>query len=509
MSPIILEGMVCMEREKILELRQITKIYPGVVALDKVSLDFRKGEVHALLGENGAGKSTLIKVIAGAIEPNSGTIVFQGKEYNRMTPHESKALGIEVVYQEFNACPALTAAENIFLGEPICKGIWVDQKAMEKQAQELFSSLGIDLDPRVRMSTLSPALQQIVEICKAIHHNVKVLIMDEPSAPLTNKEIASMFGIVRKLQKQGVSIIYISHRMNEVFELSDRVSVLRDGQYICTYDTAKVDRGELIKQMVGRELKESYPQRRTEPGDVMLEVKGLCGNGVRDASFSVRKGEILGIAGLVGSGRTEMMNVVFGAEKRDAGEVLIDHVPVNINSPEEAMKNGIALIPEDRKKFGIIAGMFVKWNISLSCIKKFCNKFGMLNMKEEIDSVQSYVDRLRIKTPSLMQQIVNLSGGNQQKVIVARCIACNARIFIFDEPTRGIDIGAKYEIYTLMRELAAEGSAIIMVSSDMEELLGMSDRAVVMYEGTIVGEVQKEDFSQQLILEYASGLKRG
>lgn len=497
-----------MEKEIILELKNITKIYPGVVALNNVSLDFRKGEVHALLGENGAGKSTLIKAIAGAIEPNEGVFCIDGNEYTKMNPMLSKSLGISVVYQEFNACPALSIAENIYLGEPERKGIWVDQKTMEENAKRLFASLDVDLDPKMTMVTLSPTLQQIVEICKAIKHNVRVLIMDEPSAPLTNKEVDAMFHIVKKLREQGVCIVYISHRMNEVFELSDRVSVLRDGQYICTKNTKEVDRKELISYMVGRELTETYPPKLNESGEISLEVKDLSGNGVRDVSFTAHKGEVLGVAGLVGSGRTELMNVIFGAAEKENGNVLINGREVDIHRPADAMREGIALIPEDRKKFGILPGLFVKWNISMSCIKKLCNRFGMIRKKYEVEFVQSYVDRLRIKTPTLMQQIVNLSGGNQQKVILARCLASDAQILIFDEPTRGIDVLAKHEIYVLMRELAAEGKTIIMVSSDMEELLGMSDRAIIMHEGTLAGTVERKDFSQEVILEFASGLRQ-
>ena len=480
-----------MGNETILELKNITKTYPGVVALNDVSLEFRKGEVHALLGENGAGKSTLIKVIAGAIVPDSGKIVFEGNEFTHMTPAQTRALGISVVYQEFTACPALSAAENIFLGDPIRNGIWVDQNAMKEKAEELFKSLDIDMDPTVIVGTLSPALQQIVEICKAIHNNVKVLIMDEPSAPLTNKEVDAMFNIVRKLRETGIAIIYISHRMNEVFELSDRVTVLRDGQFITTKNTAEVDRKDLITYMVGRELSESYPPKISESSEEMLRAESISGNGVMNVSFSVHKGEVLGVAGLVGSGRTELMNVIFGFEPKDSGKVYIKGKEVHIKKTTDAMNSGIALIPEDRKKYGIITGLFVQWNISLSSIKKLSNKIGFINSKKEISVVQSYVDRLRIKTPSLMQQIVNLSGGNQQKVILARCLACDSEILIFDEPTRGIDVGAKHEIYVLMRELAAEGKAIIMVSSDMEELLGMSDRIVVMHEGEMVIEKYK------------------
>lgn len=488
----------------ILSLNKITKSYPGVLALDNVSMDFRQGEVHALLGENGAGKSTLIKVISGAIEPDSGTISIKGKTFSKITPHLSKAQGIEVIYQEFNLIPALSSAENIFLGEPLRKGVLADKKAMSQKAAELFKSFNIDINPDIPVRNLSTAYQQIVEIARAVSKNASILIMDEPSAPLTTSEVGILFDIIRKLREKGVTIIYISHRMEEVFEISDRVTVMRDGKYITTKFTQETERKELISLMVGRELTETYPARTKEPGPTVLEVKKLCGNGIKDISFSVRKGEILGLAGLVGSGRTELVRTVFGAEPAESGEILLEGKSVRIKSPKDAIKMGIGLIPEDRKRQGVFLELDVKTNISLAAIKDLC-KFSLVDKRAENMLTSDYKEQLKIKTPGLKQKVKNLSGGNQQKVVLAKWLATKTKILIFDEPSRGIDVGAKQEIYNLMRGLTDNGMTIIMISSDMEELLGMSDRIIVLCEGKVAGEVSKSEFSQNYILELASG----
>ncbi len=493
-----------MAAKNLLTLKKLTKHYPGVLALDNVSLDFVEGEVHALLGENGAGKSTLIKMVAGAIEPDGGAILIDGQAYSRMTPHLARSLGVEVIYQEFNLVPSMSVAENIFLGDKTGNGILIDTKTMVTRARKVFEQFNLDIDPHALVRDLPTAQQQIVEIAKAVSKHVKILIMDEPTAPLTVSEVESMFEVVRRLKEQGVTILYISHRLEEIFRISDRVSILRDGRYIATRTTKATNRAELISLMVGRELKESYPARRSIPGDVALEVKHLYGNGNADISFTVRKGEILGFSGLVGAGRTELARVIYGAEPAESGEIWLEGKPVQIHSPEEAIRLGIGLIPEDRKNQGVFLDMDVKWNIAFSKLRQISCR-TVVDDKQETGIAEKYQARLKIKTPSLSQQVKNLSGGNQQKVVLAKSLAAESRILIFDEPTRGIDVGAKQEIYQLMCELADDGIAIIMISSDMEELLGMSDRVIVLCEGRFAGEVPREQFSQSIILDLASG----
>jgi len=494
-----------MDPKVVLSLDNITKKYPGVLALNKVSIDFVEGEVHALLGENGAGKSTLIKAVAGAIDIDSGIIKINGQEYHRITPSLSRSLGIEVIYQEFNLVPTLSVAENIFLCEKSENSILFSAKEIEKKAIKVLDQFGVAIDPRSIVQDLSIADQQIVEIAKAVSKNVKILIMDEPSAPLSVSEVEMMFKIIKQLKMNGVTIIYISHRLEEVFQISDRVSVMRDGCYVTTKYTKETNRQELINLMVGRELKEGYPPRRNPPGEIALEVIDLAGNGVRNISFSVRKGEILGISGLVGAGRTELAQLIFGAAHMEHGEISIDGKPVKINSPSDAIKHRIGFLTEDRKGQGLFLEMAVQWNIVFPIVKQI-SRFGVVNTKKEVEIARKYKKRINIKTPDLSQQVINLSGGNQQKVVLAKSLAAESDILIFDEPTRGIDVGTKQEIYHLMTELADNGIAILMISSDMEELLGMSDRIIVMCEGELVGEVQKDNFNQHYILDLASGI---
>ena len=493
-----------MDPKVVLSLENITKKYPGVLALNNVSMSFLEGEVHALLGENGAGKSTLIKAVAGAINLDGGIIHVGGQDHQQMTPHLSRSLGIEVIYQEFNLVPTMSVAENIYLGDKTGKSILVDFKTMKSKTREIFKLFDVAIDPDTMVQDLPPAMQQIVEIAKAVSKNVKILIMDEPSAPLSVSEVEHMFEIIRSLKQKGVTIIYISHRLEEVFRISDRVSVMRDGQYVATRLTKETNRKELINLMVGRELKESYPARMNPPGEIALEVRNLSGNGDREISFSVRKGEILGISGLVGAGRTELAMLLFGAVPIESGEIWVDGKPVQIHSPGNAIQQGIGLLTEDRKGKGLFLEMGVGWNISFPIIRKL-SKYGVVNTKAETKIAQKYKERMNIKTPSLEQRVINLSGGNQQKVVLAKALAAESDVLIFDEPTRGIDVGAKQEIYQLMTELANNGNAILMISSDMEELLGMSDRIIVLSEGKLAGEVSKEQFSQDYILDLASG----
>lgn len=491
--------------QAVLELKNITKEYPGVKALDHISMQFYPGEVHALMGENGAGKSTLIKTISGAVQPNAGRIYFEGTEYEHMTPALSKKLGIGVIYQEFNLVPELSIAENIFLGHKLKKGFTIDRRLMNQKAEEIMKGFGIEIDVTGPVKNLTVAYQQLVEIAKTITGDVKVLIMDEPSAPLTTREIEAMFGIVHKLKEKGVSVIYISHRMEEIFRISDRVTIMRDGQYIGTKHTEETSRPELINMMVGRTLEEQFPKADRTIGEVALEVKHLYTQSLlKNISFYVRKGEILGLAGLVGAGRTETARAIFGADTAAKGEIWINGKKVNISSPKDGIGEGIALIPEDRKKHGALLEMSVRENISFISIKDI-SKGSIVSRKKDKELSNQFIERLRIKTPSMEQLTGNLSGGNQQKVVLAKSLAGKSNIIIFDEPTRGIDVGAKQEIYVLMNQLAQEGMAIIMISSEMPELLGMSDRIVVMHEGEVTGELSKEEATQAKILDLASG----
>lgn len=488
----------------ILQLEDVTKTYPGVVALDHVSLSLEEGEIHALMGENGAGKSTLIKIISGAVTPDQGVITIGGEEIRQMTPGLSRKLGIGVIYQEFNLVPSLSVAENVFLGDRIGGRFTIDREAMREKTNKLLDQLGVELEADCMVGELSVAQQQIVEIAKAISQNARVLIMDEPSAALAMAEADALLEIVRRLKKQGVTILYISHRMDEVFKIAERITVMRDGCYVATVDAGTTERKDVIALMVGRELKETFPERNISLGEPVLEVEHLYGNGDRDISLVLRKGEILGLAGLVGAGRTELAKVLYGAVKAEKGTIRIRGRAVQIKSPTQAVKYGIGLIPESRKTEGGFLEYPIRWNISIMSLKRM-SRFTVVNEEALERQAVELGNTLRIKMPSLGQLMRNLSGGNQQKVVVAKVLASEAEILIFDEPTRGIDIGAKQEIYKLMNELVEKGKSIIMISSEMEELIGMSDRILVLHEGEITGEVKKDEFSQQRILALASG----
>ncbi len=491
------------EKQAILSLKDITKIFPGVIALDHVSMDFYPGEVHALVGENGAGKSTFIKVITGAHAPDGGTITVDGQVFSAMTPQLSRQHGIECIYQEFNLVDVLSAAENICYGEK--HGRLVNQKKMNEIAKGIFDDFGVDIDPSALVRDLTPGHMQIVEIAKAVSKKARILILDEPTAPLSLAEVNILFGIVDKLRADGVAIIYISHRLDEIFEISDRVSVLRDGEYITTLVTKDTSRAELIRHMVGREMTATFPPRHAEIGEVAFALKNLTGNGVKNISFEAHAGEVLGIAGLVGSGRTEIMKVAFGAEPRQWGEVYVHGKKVNIRSPRDAMhKYGVCMIPEDRKREGCFLSETISWNTVYNVLKNISH-LGVVNSKKEKEIADYYGQSMRIKAPDLRQtKVMALSGGNQQKVVVAKALATQSDIIIFDEPTRGIDVGAKFEIYELINGLCEEGKCVIMITSDMEELLGMSDRIVVFGERCLAGELRREEFSQERILDMAS-----
>lgn len=493
-----------MEEQNILELKHISKQYTGVKALDDVSISFRRGEVHALMGENGAGKSTLIKTLSGAIRPDEGEIVFEGVSHAHMDPHQSMELGIHVIYQEFNMMPELSVAENIFMGQRIGSGKLFNKAITEERAQKILDSMHAKINAKETVKNLSVANMQLVEIAKALTRDVKVLVMDEPTAPLTDAEVETLFEIVDMLKKKGVTIIYISHRIAEVFQISDRVSVLRDGKFIKTVPTSQVDRDELIRLMVGREVSDTYPKRDFTPGDVVLELQDVSGNGVEHISFAVRSGEILGLSGLVGAGRTETMRMVFGADPMDSGIILLNGQSIHPTHPSDAVKLGIGLIPEDRKQQGLLLNLPIFTNISMATMGDISH-FTVLNSRKEKEKVNHLVDTVTVKTPSIAQLVRNLSGGNQQKVVLAKWLAANCKVLIFDEPTRGIDVGARHEIYKLMNELCRQGIAIVMISSDMEEILGMSDRILVLCEGRQARILEREEFSQETILSLASG----
>ncbi|MGN0353699.1 MAG: sugar ABC transporter ATP-binding protein [Muricoprocola sp.] len=493
------------EIDNILDLKHISKYYPGVTALNDVSLSVRRGEIHALVGENGAGKSTLIKTCSGAIEPSEGEIVINGKSFSSMTPKLSEANGIGVIYQEFNLVGDLSVAENIFLGRAIRKGIIVNQKAMEEEARKILESLNIHINPKTMVKNLSVGYQQMVEIAKAMSQNAQLLIMDEPSAPLTNAEVESMFKVVDLLKEKGVSIIYISHRLDEIFRLSDRVTVLRDGQYITTLNTADTNKDELVKYMVGRQLTEIYPKRKENciREEVLFEAENVCGNGDKNISLKIHRGEVLGLGGLVGAGRTEFAELLFGMEKKTSGRFLFKGKEINPHNPKEAIAEGIGLVPEDRKEKGALLGLSIRENINMPIYPKI-SKACVIDKEKEKKIAEKYQKDISIKTPTLEQKVKNLSGGNQQKVILAKWLAADSELLIFDEPTRGIDVGAKQEIYTLINTLVENGKAVLMISSEMEELIGMSDRIMVLAEGCVSGELNKNEFNQELIMQYAS-----
>lgn len=491
---------------EVLALKNITKDYPGVKALDDVSISFKKGEVHALIGENGAGKSTFIKTISGAIKPTSGTIVYAGKEYPYLEPKQAIDMGIAVVYQELIQFEALSVADNIFMGvESESKGIVVNEKERCEKAKKLLAKFDCDVNPATLIRELSIANRQIVELAKAMVRNAKIVIMDEPTAAITVSEQEKLYQVVKQLKTDGVTVIYISHRLEELFEICDRVSVLRDGQYVTTVGINEIDKQDMIRFMVGRELLNAYPPKKPAKSEVVLEVENLTGNGVEGINFQLHKGEILGFAGLVGAGRTELMHLIFGNVKKTSGTIKVKGKEVDLSSANDGMKAGIGLIPEDRKSQGCFIDKPIFWNISISNIDRL-TKRGVVDRKAEMKLAEEYKGRLKIKTPFLKQLTSGLSGGNQQKVVIAKVLASNPDILIFDEPTRGIDIGARHEIYLLMNELAESGKSILMVSSDMEELLGMSERIIVLHEGHQAGEIRKEEFSQERVLSFASGL---
>ena len=492
--------------EIILTMKGIDKTFPGVHALDNVDFELYRGEVHALMGENGAGKSTLMKVLTGIYKKDSGTITYDGKVVEFMNPREAQHAGIVIVHQELNMLGHLTVAQNIFIGREFMKGSRIDDARMNVEAAKLFDRLHIDIDPTEKMSNLTVGKQQMCEIAKAISHEAKIIVFDEPSAALTESEVSELFEIIRDLKKKDMGIIYITHRMDEVKIITDRVSVMRDGTYVGTLISKDSTKNDIINMMVGRIIYEEPKTASKVPEDapVVLKVENLnAGRLVQNVSFELRKGEILGFSGLMGAGRTETARAIFGADHKESGDIYINGVKIDIHSPQDAVAHGIGYLSEDRKRYGIVVQRDVAENSTMACLDNFMNGI-FIDKKKENKETEKYVESLAIKTPSVDQLVVDLSGGNQQKVVLTKWLVRNCDILIFDEPTRGIDVGAKSDIYKLMNELVKEGKSIIMISSELPEVLRMSDRIVVMCEGRKSGELRIEEATQEKIMHLAT-----
>lgn len=494
--------------EVILQMKGIQKSFSGVKVLKNAGIEAVKGEVQILLGENGAGKSTLMKILAGAYAKDAGEIIYKGKSVKINNPKDAEKLGIAIIYQEFNLIPYLSVAENMFLGKESMSNIpgKIDFDDMYKKAQEMLDHLEVEIDPKGMVADLGIAQQQMVEIAKALSVNADVIIMDEPTAALTDKEINSLFKIINRIKAEGVTIIYISHRLEEFKIIGDRVTIMRDGDTVGMVNIKETTIDDLIKLMVGREIGNKFPKIEVEKGETLLEVRNLNRKGsFKNINFALRKGEILGVSGLMGAGRTEVMRSIFGIDPIDSGEVYLEGKKVNIKSPSDAIKNKIGFITENRRDEGLVLSMNVKENITLCTLQKFLSNPGKLNLGEEVNKANSFIDKLRIKCSDYTQKTGTLSGGNQQKIVIAKWLLANSKILIVDEPTRGIDVGAKQEIYNIMNELLKSGVGIIMISSELPEILGMSDRILVMSRGEILGELDRKEASQEKIMHYATG----
>ena len=495
--------------EYILEMKDISKTFPGVKALDHVQLQIKAGEVHALMGENGAGKSTLMKILMGIYSKDEGgEILFNGQPYEVSNPKEAMDHGVAMIHQELNPILDMSVFENIFVGRELRKHGLVDSKAEIREAQKLIEECGLHVSPKEKLRNLTVAQCQLIEIIKAISINAKIIIMDEPTAAITEREVELLFGHIRRLKEKGVAIIYISHRMDEVFSICDRVSVYRDGHYIGSGETKDLTEAQLIKMMVGREITDVFPKLDAQIGEVIFEAKNIvrADNKVKGVDFSVRKGEILGIGGLVGAGRSELVEGIFGMHELSSGEIYVKGKKVNVHSPRDIIKEGVALITEDRKVTGLNLSGSVNDNIAMVAIRKLVSN-GLYNQNKARSASQEYIEKLNIKTPSGEQIVGNLSGGNQQKVVIAKWLLNDPDIIILDEPTRGIDVGAKRDIYLLLGQLVQQGKAVIMISSEIPELMGVCDRIMVMCEGNLSGEVKRDEFSQERIMTLASAIE--
>jgi len=492
-------------KQPFIELKGVSKIFPGVRALNQIDLDVYPGEVLGLVGENGAGKSTLIKILTGAHRNDEGTINIEGKETVINGPKHAMKLGITAIYQELNIVKQLTVAENVFLGREVKKGKLLDRAYMIEKSSELLSDLGQEINPKLPISMLGVGQQQMVEIAKALSVRTKVLIMDEPTASLSNREVKELLRTVKSLREKGIGIVYISHRLEEIIEICDRVTIMRDGEKVKTLQKNEITTDTLIRLMVGRNLEEQFPKVETKKGEEVLRVEGLSRSGVfENVTFGVKKGEILGVAGLVGAGRTEVMRVIFGADSKDAGDVYVHGKKVKIKCPRDAMSNKIAFLTEDRKGQGLILDNTVAFNMNISSFNKIRKGF-LLDGRKSKQRCAENIKKLNINPPLDSFIVRQFSGGNQQKVVIAKWLNTDADIYIFDEPTRGIDVGAKVEVYNVMNELVSKGAAIIMISSEMPEVLGMSDRIIVMHEGKLTGEFDRKEANQENIMKAASG----
>jgi len=492
----------------LLEMKGIGKTFPGVKALEGVNLTVREGQVHALLGENGAGKSTLIKILSGAYAKDEGEIFYEGRPVEINGPQDAQKLGISTIYQEFNLAPHLTVAENIFLGHLPKKGFLVDWALVKQRATEILARLGVSIAVETLAATLSVAEQQLVEIAKALNRQTRILIMDEPSAVLGEKDLEKLFQVVRSLQAEGIGIIYISHRLKEIFELADQVTVLKDGRYVATHDVVDVTMDKLVRLMIGRDLQDVYPKRTPTLGEVVLDVKNISRpNVLNNISFQLHAGEIVGFAGITGSGRTELARAIFGADPSNS-EIRLFGKPFKAHSPADAIQQRVALVTEDRKAQGLFLKLSVTNNTTISGLKAL-SRAWIIKLSDELELVQRMIQQLRIKTPGPNFLVVNMSGGNQQKVVLARWLSIGTRVFILDEPTRGIDVGSKSEIYQIMAELTKQGVGVIMISSELPEILGMSDRIMIMREGRLVKELTRAEASEEAVMRYAVGSEVG
>jgi len=496
-------------REIILEVENVSKSFPGVQALDSVSFNLRKGEVHAIVGENGAGKSTLMKILSGVYQADEGVIRYKGKVVSFHDVNQAHDAGIRIIYQELNLIPHLSVAANIFIGrEPLTRFGTLDEKKMNAEAGAILGRLNIHLDPTIQLNKLPVSKQQMVEIAKALSSESEVLIMDEPTSALTESEIDELFAVIHTLRDRGVAIIYISHRLDELKHIVDRISIFRDGHSVSTDDYAAIGMGEIVNRMVGRKLENKFPPKVNVPTkEKLLEVHNIVRAGIlRDISFDLYRGEILGIAGLMGAGRSELGRAIFGADPIDSGEVMMNDCRLSLHSPADAIKAGIAYLSENRKEDGLAVKMQLAENVTMANVQEISRRFGVLSRSQEMEAAQRYVGELLIKTPSLFQIVNNLSGGNQQKVVVAKWLFCDSKILIFDEPTRGIDVGTKYAIYELIGALAREGRGIIVISSELPEILGLTDRLLVLHEGSLAATLPTADTTQEEILSYAAGI---